>query len=214
MKNAFDVVRDFEKAVAEYTGAPYCVAVNSCTNALGLCFEYIKSLQTDDLVFTNDAPIIDIPRFSYVGVAIQAKRLGYEIHFEDWPWQEIGYFNCFRWHPIGVIDSARLFTSGMYIPTTFMCTSHHWSKHLSTEQGGCILHDCEEADAWFRKMRFDGRTEGVPVKEDNITLLGWHCYMSPSNAAMGLTNLMHLPRHNKPLPEANYPDLSKLEIFR
>lgn len=206
MKNAFDVVRDFEKAVAEYTGAPYCVAVNSCTNALGLCFEYMRKVYA---VYS-----VNLPTYSYIGVAAQAKRLGMQPYFDNYEWQQYGYFHCLPWHERGVVDSARLFTSNMYIPSTFMCTSHHWSKHLSTEQGGCILHDCEEADAWFRKMRFDGRTEGVPVKEDNITLLGWHCYMSPSNAAMGLTNLMHLPRHNKPLPEANYPDLSKLEVFR
>jgi dTDP-4-amino-4,6-dideoxygalactose transaminase len=40
--NAFQVVRDFEKAVAEYTGAPYCVAVNSCTMALLLACKYLK----------------------------------------------------------------------------------------------------------------------------------------------------------------------------
>lgn len=206
MKNAFDVVRDFEKAVAEYTGAPYCVAVNSCTNALGLCFEYMRNVK--------GLYVVNLPKYSYVGVAAQAKRLGITPYFDDYEWQHAGYFHCLPWHERGVVDSARLFTSNMYIRTTFMCTSHHWSKHLSTEQGGCILHDDAEADAWFRKMRFDGRTEGVPVKEDNIEILGRHCYMSPSSAALGLTNLMHLPRHNEPLPEANYPDLSQLRAFK
>jgi hypothetical protein len=58
------------------------------------------------------------------------------------------------------------------------------------------------------------RTEGVPVKEDNIKVLGRHCYMSPSSAALGLTNFQFLKEHNDPLPEANYPDLSKLDIFK
>lgn len=216
MKNAFDVVRDFEQAVCEYTGAPYCVAVNSCTNALGLCFEYLKDMQTDDLVFGEDAPILAMPKYTYVGVPIQAKRLGFEIQFADCEWQQGGWYQIYS--PADrIIDSARLFTSNMYnrMPEhSLVCTSHHWSKHLSTEQGGCILHDNEYLNGWLRKMRFDGRTEGVAVKDDKIDVLGWHCYMSPSSAALGLTNLMHLPKHNKPLPEANYPDLSQMEIFK
>ena len=34
MSKSFQVVRDFEAALCEYTGAPYAVAVNSCTMAL------------------------------------------------------------------------------------------------------------------------------------------------------------------------------------
>ena len=30
----------FEEEVAEYTGAPYAVAVDSCTNALFLCCKF------------------------------------------------------------------------------------------------------------------------------------------------------------------------------
>lgn len=199
MVNAFDVVRMFEKAMCEYTGAKYAVAVDSCTNALGICLEWGGSYKGETL---------ELPAKTYIGVAIQAKRAGFSLRFRDYDWQHIGYYYI---EGRLLIDSARLLTSGMYIPGTVMCTSHHWSKHLSTEQGGCILHDNDQLDSWFRKMRFDGRTEGVPVAEDDICILGRHCYMSPSSAALGLTNLHFLPKHNKPLPEANYPDLRKFK---
>lgn len=198
MSNAFEVVKMFEKAMCEYTGAKYAVAVNSCTNALGICLEWGGGAYKGE--------ILELPAKTYVGVAVQAKRAGFTLRFKDYEWQSEGYYY------IGdrlIIDSARLLTSGMYIPGTVMCTSHHWSKHLSTEQGGCILHDNDALDSWFRRMRFDGRTEGVPVAEDNIVVMGRHCYMSPSSAALGLTNMQFLPKHNKPLPEANYPDLRK-----
>jgi len=38
--NPFKIVSDFEETVADYTGAPYAVAVDSCTNALFLCLKY------------------------------------------------------------------------------------------------------------------------------------------------------------------------------
>lgn len=200
MTNAFDVVKMFEQAMCEYTGAKYAVAVNSCTNALGICIELLSN--------TSPRKHMVLPARTYVGVAVQAKRAGFKLEFHDYNWQQEGYYHL---DGSEVIDSARLLTSGMYKPGTLTCTSHHWSKHLSTEQGGCILHDNDALDTWLRKMRFDGRTEGVPVAEDDIFTLGWHCYMSPSSAALGLTNLHFLPKHNKPLPEAGYPDLRKFE---
>jgi hypothetical protein len=45
-------------------------------------------------------------------------------------------------------------------------------------------------------------------------MLGWHMYMSPEIAAEGLVRLMHLPKHNPDLPNDDYPDLSKIELFK
>jgi dTDP-4-amino-4,6-dideoxygalactose transaminase len=135
MSDAFEVVRMFERKMCEYTGAKYAVAVNSCTNALGICMEYTRETNTR----------ITMPTHTYIGVAVQAKRTGYAICFdpEYTDWQKHGYYEMtYMWGP-SLVDSARLLTKNMYIPGTFMCTSHHWSKHLSTEQGGCILHDCD-----------------------------------------------------------------------
>jgi dTDP-4-amino-4,6-dideoxygalactose transaminase len=95
-----------------------------------------------------------------------------------------------------------------------VCVSFHWSKTLGIQQGGAILHDDPEADAWLRRARFDGRTEGVSPKLDSFTQIGWHCYMSPEVAAEGLMRLSLLPKHNEPLPNDDYPDLSEMEIFR
>lgn len=77
-----------------------------------------------------------------------------------------------------------------------------------------MLHDNYEADVWFRKARFDGRTEGVAPKDDDIDMLGYHCYMNPVTAAEGLVRLSTLPKDNEPLPNDDYPDLSKMEIFK
>jgi len=95
-----------------------------------------------------------------------------------------------------------------------VCVSFHASKTLGLEQGGAILHDNLNADPWLRRMRFDGRTERVRPKDDDFREVGFHCYMNPSTAAQGLLRLHSLSRHNRPLPNDDYPDLSKMGIFQ
>ena len=38
--NAYDVVEQFEKEIAEFAGAKYAISVDSCTNALFLSLMY------------------------------------------------------------------------------------------------------------------------------------------------------------------------------
>lgn len=101
----------------------------------------------------------------------------------------------------------------MFIPGTMMCLSLHISKICGVDQGGVILHDSPIADRELRKMRFDGRTEGVHPRDDRFTR-GFHCYLSPSVAAQALWKLSTLPLHNDDLPNSDYSDLSTSELFR
>lgn len=194
--DAFQVVRDFEHAIARYTGAPYCVAVNSCTMALLLACAWHKVAE------------VCIPRFTYVGVPMSIIHAGGMVSFRDENWE-----GEYRLEPYPIWDAARRFTSGMYHDGAFQCISCHWSKILGLQQGGAILHDSHDADLWLRRARFDGRTEGVQPKEDRF-ILGWHCYLSPEIAAQGLVRLSFLPKHNPDLPWSDYPDLSTVPIFQ
>lgn len=202
MSKAFQVVRDFETAVADYTGAPFCVAVNSCTNALFLCLMWHK--------YKSNLPTsIEIPRFTYVSVPMQIMHAGAKVVFRDEEWSGL-----YQLKPLPVYDAARRFTAGMYSPCTMMCTSHHWTKTLGIQQGGCILHDDPAADAWLRRARFDGRTEGVHPSKDEFQFCGWHFYLSPEIAAEGLVRLAALKSHNPDLPWDGYPDLSNVRLFQ
>ena len=96
----------------------------------------------------------------------------------------------------------------------FQCVSFHWNKILGIQQGGAILHDDPNADEWFRKMRFDGRREGKSSDTDHISMIGWHCYMSPETAAAGLVRLHHLPFKNDDMPNDKYPNLSNFDVFK
>jgi hypothetical protein len=168
-------------------------------------------------------PPITIPKHTYVGVPMSIMHAGFDVAFDDREW--LGQYEL---DPLPVVDSARLFTSGLFedgfmrtrpdwrlgSPAPFICVSFHWSKTLAIGQGGAILHDNDEADEWFRMMRFDGRQEGVEPRSQKDWVLGYHCYMSPRDAAEGLSRLSVLPEQNDPLPNDNYPDLSKIEIFQ
>lgn len=212
--NPFKVVEDFEKAVANYASAPYCVALNSCTNALFLCLEWEKL----NLKKHYNSQYVEIPKRTYIGVAQSILNAGFEVHFREENWH--GYYQL---EPFDIWDCAKRFTFGMYSDfngeglgsrRTFVCTSHHWQKILGIQQGGCILHNDAKADEWFRRARFDGRTPGIPASQEREPIRGWHMYMSPEVAAEGLVRLSHLPKHNKDLPMDNYPDLSQMEIFK
>lgn len=212
MSDPFQVVRDFEQALCEYTGAPYAVTVNSCTMALLLAVKYY--------VNQLGPSTVTIPKKTYVGVPMSIINAGSKVDFEDKQWW--GYYQL---KPYPIFDCARWFSYYMYsgdppyrengkYDGNILCVSFHATKILGDTQGGAILHDNPKADKWFRKARFDGRTEGLPPKNDFFDVLGYHCYMSPDVAARLLHKLSVLPKHNDPLPNDDYPDLSQFEVFK
>lgn len=212
MSSPFDVVRDFEHALSEYTGAPYVVATTSCTTALLLACEW--ALDQAETTWHNKpfVPPVDIPKRTYVGVGMSVLHAGGTLTFRSENWEPQGYYQL---RPLPVWDYARLLTSDMYVPGQLQCVSFHPAKHLGLANGGgAILLDDPEADRFLRKARFDGRTEGVAPADDTFDVLGWHAYMSPATAAEGLTRLALLPKHNDPLPWDAYRDLSTVPLFQ
>lgn len=198
--NAHIVTRMFEERMAEYTGAPYAVAVDSCTNALFLSLMYVG---------IKDVTIF-IPNRTYMSVPCVVRQAGGQVHFYDIKRPTLkGSYGLF---PTRVIDSALRLTSGMYIPHTFTCLSFTGSrKHLKLGKGGMILTDNEEAYKWFKKARFSGRNE-ISYHEDNFDMLGWNCWMLPDVAARGLLLMQDFPLYNEDL-DLPYPDLSKFPVY-
>lgn len=208
MSDPYDIVRQFEKELAKYTGAPFAVAVNSCTMALLLSCSYMLKTPLYDGVKKHDGSI-SIPKRTYISVPMSIIHAGGKVVFreEDWKGQ-------YRLKPFQILDSARRFTSNMYTRMQFQCLSFHASKILGDTQGGAILHDDPIADVWLRKARFDGRTEGVPASMDHVEMIGHHCCMSPDVSARLLWKMQLIPEHNKDLPNDDYPSLDKMEIFQ
>jgi len=199
--NPYQVTKDFEQALREYTGAKHAVAVNSGTAALFLSLLWCRMVRGEC--------ILEIPSRTYVSVPCAVIQAGHLIHWHQDYWR-----GEYQLSPLPVWDSARRFTSGMYREGQFQCLSFATTKILGIEQGGAILHDNDEADAWLRRMRFDGRTEGVDPREDHFDLIGYHMIMLPSISAQLTLKLYHLPNSNDDLLDYDYPDLRKAPAFR
>ena len=198
LHNPYKIVKMFEEEVAEYTGAPYAVSVDSCTNALFLCLKYLNAEE------------VIVPRKTYLSVPQSVLHAGAKLKFSNENWQGI-----YQLKPYPIWDSAKRFTSGMYIPGTHMCLSFHIKKHIKIGKGGMILTDNKEAVEWFKKARYEGRSEKF-YKEDDIDMLGWNMYMTPQEAAHGLALMQNIPKHNPDLDEHGngYRDLKEFVVFK
>ena len=186
----------FEEEVAEYTGAPYAISVDSCTNALFLCCKYLNVTQ------------VTIPKYTYLSVPMSIIHSGAEVVFEDRKWSGV-----YKLEPYPIFDAAKRFTSDMYIPGAMMCLSFHIKKLLPLGKGGMILTDNKFAAEWFKKARYEGRSE-MNYQEDDIDMLGWNMYMTPQQASHGLALMQNYPEHVKDLGEnKGYRDLSKFKVF-
>jgi dTDP-4-amino-4,6-dideoxygalactose transaminase len=95
-----------------------------------------------------------------------------------------------------------------------MCLSFHIKKHLKIGKGGMILTDNDLAVDWFKKARYEGRSE-CNYANDNIGMLGWNMYMTPQEAAHGLALMQNIPLHNADDEEYNgYKELTGFTIFK
>lgn len=196
--NPYKIVQMFEEEVAEYTGAPYAVAVDSCTNALFLCMK----------LFNVTGLEVTIPRQTYLSVPMSVIHAGGIPVFDDRKWRGI-----YKLDPFPIYDAAKRFTSDMYIFGTFMCLSFHIKKMLAIGKGGMILCDDVKAVNWFKKARYEGRSE-KGYKDDNIEMLGWNMYMTPQQAAHGLALMQNYPKHVDDLDEnGGYKDLTTNMVF-
>lgn len=199
LHNPFKVVRMFEEEIANYTDAPYAVSVDSCTSALTLCCKYLEVTK------------VTIPSKTYLSVPQAVIHGGGTPIFDK---SKNNWIGIYQLEPYPIYDAAKRFTSGMYIPGTFMCLSFHIKKHLKIGKGGVILTDSPEAVEWFKQGRYEGRHEKF-YHEDNIQMLGWNMYMTPQEAAHGLALMQNMNLHNPDLGENNgYRDLTEFDVFK
>jgi dTDP-4-amino-4,6-dideoxygalactose transaminase len=199
--NPYKVVQMFEEEVADYTGSPYAVSVDSCTNAIFLICKYLKVKE------------VTIPSKTYLSVPQSIIHSGGEVIF-DTTKETNDWSGIYQLKPYPIYDSAKRFTSNMYIPGSFMTLSFHIKKHLKIGKGGMILTDDKDAVNWFKKARYEGRGEKL-YHEDDIDMLGWNMYMTPQQASHGLSLMQNYPVDVQDLDENNgYRDLTEFSVFK
>ena len=195
---SFDTIKLFEEKIAEFFGAPYAVSVDCCTHAIELCLR--------DQEITK----MSVPKRTYISVPFLAKKLNMELEWRDEIWHDYYFIG-----DTNIIDAAVLWEKDSYIPNTFMCLSFQFRKHLSLGRGGMILTNDREAAIRLKKMSYDGRLPDVPWREQDISSVGYHYYMTPETAQLGLDKLPEAIRTEpKKWTVEDWPDLTKMEIFK
>ena len=134
----YKITEDFEKALSEYTGAPYVITVDNASNALFLALMYEKVNGME----------ITIPSRTYPSVPCEIIHAGGKVNFAPVKGKTIK--GAYQLKPTNVWDSALSFTANMYKPNTHMCISFTGPyKHFKLSKGGAILTDNHDAYLWF-----------------------------------------------------------------
>ena len=190
-------VEKFERVIADYFDAPYAIAVDCCTHALELCLRYLKPTH------------ITCPKQTYVSVPMTFIKLGLPFNFTDNMWRDYYYLG-----KTNIIDAAVYWKEKGYIKDSFMCISFQYKKHLKLGRGGMILLDNSLAYDKLIKMRYDGRQNNIPWMKQDIDSVGYHYYMTPETASLGIERFNEI-KDVEPERWSNedYPDLSKLKVF-
>lgn len=195
----FEVIGEFENSIAKFFASPYAIAVDSCTHGIELCLRY-----------TNETKI-SVPKRTYLSVPFLAEKMGLEREWRDEEWED---YYTLNYGDKRIIDAAVLWKKDSYIPNTFMCLSFQYQKHLSLGRGGIILLDNEDDFISLKKMSYDGRLPNIPWRDQNIDTVGFHYYMTPETAKLGLEKLQHaIDTPPKKWVVTDWPDLTQMDIF-
>ena len=151
----------------------------------------------------------DNPCAIVFAIPFLSHKLNIPLEWRDEEWKD--YYEISN---SGIYDAAVLWGENTYVEGTYMCISFQFQKHLSLGRGGMILTDNKEARNQLKKMSYDGRTPDLPWREQEIDTMGYHYYMTPETAMLGLDRL-ESAKNTKPRDWviSDWPDLTKLKVF-
>ena len=194
----FEYILEFEKKISQFYNAPYAVATDCCTHAVELCLRYEG--------YNN----IIVPTHTYISVPFTLRKLNLNWKFEYQEWKDFYYLGN-----TNIIDAAVYWKQNGYIENTYMCLSFQYKKHLSLGRGGAILLQNKEDYDILKKMSYDGRDVLKPWAEQDISIMGYHYYMTPEIAITGLEKMQEVKQNPpKKWSYIDYPNLTKMTVFK
>ena len=195
---SFSKVTQFENQLAEYFGAPFCVATDCATHAIELCLRLKKIKKTG------------CPSHTYLSITMTLEKLGIDWQFNNNRWEDF-----YKFTNTNIYDAAVFWTPRGYIKGSMMCLSFQFKKTLSLGRGGAILLDNKDEAEHLRRMAYDGRNRDEHWTEQlhSISQIGYHYYMTPETAQQGLEKLSTVKK-NKDWSWQDYPDLSQVPVFK
>ena len=194
---SFQAITGFENEISNFFGAPRAVAVDCCTHGLELCLR-MKGVEK-----------IKVPKHTYLSVPMLADKLGIELEWTDEKWENFYYLTE------NIVDAAVHWKPNSYVPNTYMCVSFQFRKHLSLGRGGVILFDNEDDFDTLKRMSYDGRSPDESWSVQNIKSIGYHYYMTPETAELGIKKLPDaIARKPKKWVYTDWPDLTTMDVFK
>lgn len=198
-------VLEFEEAFAKYIGAPYCVSVFSCTDAMYLTLQSLfkkpKEVSIPSLTFTATAAVclhsgidldfVDIDPKTFL--MEKTNKLSIPVHYA-------GLF-CSQKNVL-LEDSAHRIINNSFTgnPT---CFSFYAIKNMTTGEGGMIATQDKDQAEWLQKARLHGLSKDAwkrygktQTPEYQVEFPGWKANMTDMQAALGLVQLKKLPVMN------------------
>lgn len=196
----WQVVDMFEKKIADFFGAPYAVAVDSCTHAVELSFR-LRNQPKD---------CVTVPVCTYMSIPMMLEKINQPWQFCHHTWTRL-----YQFHSHKIVDAATLWEANSYIDHTLMCLSFQFKKHIPIGRGGIILTDNFDHYAKLQKMCRDGRERTVLQANDDVGEIGYHYHMTPEDAARGilLFDLLH-DRPGRVWSFENYKPLTEYSVFK
>lgn len=196
--NPYEINNELERQLCEYTGAPYCVVVDSGTSAITLS------------CVVHDVDEVEVPKDTYISVPFAIMHGGGTPKFVDLEWE-----GMYQFKPYPIWDSALRLRRDMYVPNTHMILSFSHRKHLPIGKGGAILLDNEEEYYRLRRLRYNGRPEKAYHDTDDITEVSFNCVLHPILASIGVEMMKVYPDNPPDKPTSmNGLDLTKFSVFK
>ena len=190
----FDKIKEFEQALAQFTGAPYAVMTDCCTHAIELCLRYDRVKHCS------------IPSHTYLSVPMTLHKLDIAFDYTDIEW--LGEYQLTGTR---VWDSARLLKQDMYRAGQLQCLSFGYGKPLEIGRGGAILTDDVEVYDTLIQQRYDGRDLTIsPWEQQKIFRIGYHYKPTIEEAVKGLELLSTVDQEPK---YKEYPNLRDITII-
>jgi dTDP-4-amino-4,6-dideoxygalactose transaminase len=192
----FEKIKQFEDALAEFTGAPYAVMTDCCTHAIELCLRYDR---VKEVVITP---------YTYLSIPMTMHKLGIKYYYKEEAWT-----GEYQFHGTRIWDSARRLEKNMYRPGQIQCLSFGHDKPLHIGRGGAIILDDKAAYDALICMRYDGRDLNIkPWIEQREFRVGYHYKPTPEEASQGIALLEGLKEYCPAPRHVDYPDLRTITI--
>lgn len=168
-------VDKFEKRFAEYIGAPYVVAVNSCSSAMFLSLLYRK--KTKEI-----GRRVFIPSVTHTSVANSIVNAGLKVGFMD----EVYVGHSYPLLRAQVVDSAHELHRNCFnkMKSFLVCYSFYPTKPLGGAEGGAIATRNIKEYSWLKRASRLGIEAGASSWEYKVAFPGWKMHMNDIQAVI------------------------------